>query len=154
MTLSAAPATALDQLLAFQDGVVAQLQVAPNEWQRAQRHVRANRWQRPVVGVVVAHNGPLTPVQKEWIALLAAGPGAVLCGLTAAGGFGLKGFPAEQVHVLTSYLRSARTVPWSRLHRTRLPYGADVHAALLPPRVRAPIGIAQAAAWAATPRYG
>jgi hypothetical protein len=154
-TLSVAPATALEQLLAFQDGVVAQMQVAPSEWRRAQRHVRASRWQRPTVGVVVAHNGPLTPVQKEWIALLAAGPGAVLCGLTAAASFGLRGFPVEQVHVLTDYLRSsARTVPWARLHRTRLPYAGDVHAALAPPRVRAPVAIAQSAAWAATPRYG
>jgi hypothetical protein len=46
--------------------------------------VASGRWQRPCHGIVVAHSGPMTQRQQLWVALLWAGEGAVLAGLTAA----------------------------------------------------------------------
>jgi uncharacterized protein DUF559 len=54
--------------------------------------VSSGRWQQPCRGIVVAHSGPLTEIQELRIAVLWAGPGAVLAGLTAARLDGLSGF--------------------------------------------------------------
>ena len=54
--------------------------------------VTSGRWQRPCHGILLAHSGPMTPGQRLWAALLWAGQGAALAGLTAAGLDGLEGF--------------------------------------------------------------
>src|SRR5215472_50613 len=54
--------------------------------------VNSGRWQRPCRGVVVAHSGELTDEQVLRVALMHAGPCAVLAGLTAARLDGFKGF--------------------------------------------------------------
>ena len=41
-----------------------------------QSQLAARRWQMPVDGVVVLHNGVLTPDEDELVALAAAPPGA------------------------------------------------------------------------------
>ena len=68
------------------------------------RHVRhqlsAGRWQRPVRGVVVLHNGPLEQAESDQIALLGCAPGAVLGGLTALAYDGFTGVETDGVHVV------------------------------------------------------
>jgi hypothetical protein len=54
--------------------------------------VSSGRWQRPCRGVVVAHSGELTDEQALRVALMHAGPRAVLAGLTAARLDGFTGF--------------------------------------------------------------
>src|SRR4051794_8164918 len=144
----------LGQLLEEQSGVVARWQVAPVEWSEARRRVRCGVWQLPIRGVAVAHNGSLGPEQLEWVGLLSVGPEAALCGLTAAGKFGLRGFAVDGVHVLASYRRSSVVPRFVRLHRTRASFADDVHPVLRPRRVRAEIAVAQGAIWAPSSRYG
>jgi hypothetical protein len=75
--------------------------------------IRSGRWQQPCRGVVVAHSGPLTEQQRMRTALLWAGDGAVLAGLTAAR---LEGFRwsndhdavREPLYVLVPAKRSIR----------------------------------------------
>ncbi len=62
-------------------------------------HVRSQlagrRWAAPLPHVVVQANGPLSSEQKMWIALLAAPPGPLLHGLSAAVVDGLRGFSPD-----------------------------------------------------------
>lgn len=67
----------------------------------ALRHrLATGQWQRPARGVIVTHNGPLTPDQRERVALAASPSGSALGGLTAAARLGLKGFEPRAVHVV------------------------------------------------------
>jgi hypothetical protein len=74
--------------------------LASELWTRScvDANVAAGRWARPAHDVVVLHNGPLDPEQTQWVALLAAPPGAVLGGLTA---LRRDGFRTTQTHSLT-----------------------------------------------------
>jgi hypothetical protein len=58
------------------------------------------RWQLPAKTVIVTHNGPLTPTQKQRAAVLGAGRRAALCGRSAASRFGLAGWDDGLIHVL------------------------------------------------------
>ncbi|WBB56159.1 hypothetical protein [Verrucosispora sp. WMMD573] len=52
---------------------------------KAIRHrVASGRWRQVHRAVYVTHNGPVTPEQLPWIAVLSVGPAAVLGGLSAA----------------------------------------------------------------------
>ena len=57
-----------------------------------QWRVSSGRWQRPCRGVIVAHSGSLTERQTLRVAVLSAGPGSALAGLTAAWLDGFIGF--------------------------------------------------------------
>lgn len=65
--------------------------------------VDADRWQRPHHGVLVTHNGPLTPDQEMWVCLLAAPPGSALGGPTAARLEGLRGFESAKTWIVVPY---------------------------------------------------
>jgi hypothetical protein len=77
-------------------------------------HVYSGRWQQACRSVVVAHSGPITEQQRLWIALLWAGHGAALAGLTAASLDGFKGFAdrydnvERAIHVLIPAGRSLK----------------------------------------------
>jgi hypothetical protein len=62
--------------------------------------VRSGRWRSVCRGILVTGNGRLTRDQQLWVAVLAAGPRAVLAGVTAAGEAGVRGLRAEPLHVL------------------------------------------------------
>ncbi len=82
--------------------------------------LHSGRWQRPCYGVLVTHSGPVSDAEWLWIALLAAGPQAVLGGLTAARLDGLAGFDDRGIHVLAPAPRQVRTdIPRLVLHRSR-----------------------------------
>jgi very-short-patch-repair endonuclease len=50
--------------------------------------------------VVVFHTGPLTYVQRRWVAALHAGPRSVVAGLTTLEDLGLRGWGDDDAHVL------------------------------------------------------
>jgi len=81
---STLPTAVSDSVVIEQDGALATWQA--NELfgrHRVHNEVASGRWHRPARGVVVLHNGPLSPAQRNWVALLACARGAVLGGITA-----------------------------------------------------------------------
>jgi very-short-patch-repair endonuclease len=124
-------------------------------------HVISGRWQRPCPGVVVAHSGPMTEQQRLWAAVLWAGPGAVLAGLTAARldqlqGFPGRGSPAEEpIHLLVPSPRSVRRKSPGLpvvVHYSRWLGDDDIHPLRMPPRTRIARSVVDSAAWMATDR--
>jgi hypothetical protein len=158
MTSISEPLIALDQLLSRQDGVLdsqtvlAYLSPAAIRWR-----VRSGRWQQPCRGVLVTHSGPLTDGQMLWVAILWAGSGAALAGLTAARLGGLHGFDnwTDAIHLLVPASRTAREVrPPMRLavHYSRNLTPADLHPVRQPPQTKIARSLVDAAAWARTDR--
>jgi hypothetical protein len=148
------PLPGLAVVLAEQSGVVARWQVDIPDWQQASKQVHSRRWQRAAANVIVAHNGPLTQEQREWVAVLAAGPGAALCSVTAARWHGFRGFDDSLIHVMASHGQRPAVLPGVRVHRTRMSFGADIHPVRQPPILVAPLAVAQAAGWSANARLG
>jgi very-short-patch-repair endonuclease len=123
--------------------------------------LKTGRWQLPCRGIVVAQSGPLTDVQILRIAVLWAGSGAALAGLTAATLDGLRGFEdrgqrtERPIHVLVPGVCSVRGARPSLpvvLHYSRLLGEADIHPLRQPPRTRISRSLVDAAAWMATDR--
>ena len=135
----------MSQLLRAQAGVVARWQLASDELLTARRELRVRRWQR-VGRCFIAQNGPLTDLQRQWVAVLNAGPTAVLAGRTAGSAGGLAGWSDGLIHVLIQ--RGASTPPrleGVRIHWTR--GGIDRHPVAAPPRVRMATALLQASSW-------
>jgi Protein of unknown function (DUF559) len=116
-------------------------------------HVRwkisTGQWQRPCRGVIVTFSGPLGRAHQEWAALLAAGAGAVLAGLSAARLDGLAGFDTGRIYLLAPASRQVRVQlpPGVVVHRTVALAPGAVHPLRLPPRTRLARSIVDAAAW-------
>ena len=98
--------------LAHQDGVVTHRQLIEGgaEPHDVRRWVRARLLSPVHRGVHVDHTGPLTPRQREWVAVLACGAGAAVC---------LLGAPGPLVHVAIDASRRVVAPPGVRLHRVR-----------------------------------
>lgn len=115
--------------------------------------VCTGRWQRPCRGVVVAHNGPLTAEQREWAAVLAAGPGALLAGATAARLCGLRRYEPEAIHVLLPANRRVnRKTVFGELpvvpHRSTVMGPTDALQSGRPPHTTIARSLVDAAQWA------
>jgi hypothetical protein len=146
---------------AIEDGVALRQTLAStygDDHVRAQ--LTAKRWQRPCGAIIVMHNGPLTETQRMWVCLLAAPPGSMLFGLSAAVHDGLKGFPPDRLSlVLPGSSRNPRgyslpvpdewgvAVRWSRKLSE-----LDVNYQASPLRTRMPRSIVDAASERVTPR--
>ncbi|WP_433284597.1 DUF559 domain-containing protein [Micromonospora sp. CA-244673] len=119
---------------------------------KAVRHrVVSGRWRQVHRGIYVAHNGPVGRTQLRWVAALAAGPAAVLGGLTAAQAWGLRRYESPVVHLLLPARHQARSLPpWVRLHRTAVLPAEDVLAVGQPPRTMPARSLVDAAQWAST----
>jgi hypothetical protein len=121
--------------------------------------IASGRWQQPCRGVVVAHSGPLTEKQRLWAALIWAGPGAVLGGLTAAWLDGFTGFgdrkANRQSHVIVpsgrALQRQSPDLPII-VHYSTMLGDADVHPARQPRRTRIARSLVDAASWMDTER--
>ncbi|MEU4477064.1 hypothetical protein AB0F68_03195 [Micromonospora sp. NPDC023966] len=126
----------LTWLLFRQDDVLSLAQARQHLTRKAIRHrVATGRWHQVHRAVLVAHNGPVAPAQLRWIAVLAAGPTALLGGLTAAQAGGLRGFPDRVVHLLLSAARRRSPLPSGvRAHRTSHLPDRDVLPQGQPPR--------------------
>lgn len=106
------------------------------------------QWQRPWPGVLVTHNGPLTAEQRLWVALVAAGHGAVIAGLSAASLDGLAGIATTKIWLLVSSGRKVRTAANVRVRRSAFLGPEDVHPLRTPPRTRMPRSLVDACRWA------
>jgi very-short-patch-repair endonuclease len=152
----------LADLLRGQDGVL-RVGVARKYLTRDALRWRltSGRWQLPCRGIVVAQSGPLTDMQILRIAVLWAGSGAVLAGLTAATLDGLRGFDDRDqrkerpIHVLVPGACSVRGANPGLpvvVHYSRLLGEDDIHPLRQPPRTRMARSLVDAAAWMATDR--
>jgi len=145
----------LEWLLFAQSDVLTWTQAAAELGRSRARHlVASGRWRAVCRGVLVAHNGPLTAAQQRWVAVLAAGRGALLAGLTAAVEGGLRRFRPDPLRVLvpTGHTypnlrhRLPADMPAVRVHRAQVPE-AHVQPAR-PMRTTMPRALVDAAAWA------
>ncbi|MEH3033253.1 MAG: hypothetical protein PGN07_04220 [Aeromicrobium erythreum] len=114
-----------------------------------QRRLAAGLWQRPMRGVVVTHNGPLTPLQHELVLLASVQSGAALGGLTALTHDGFSRFRSDRPQlVLPAGARDpdldpeAVEVHWSHFLDER-----DVHPRRQPRRTRVARSLVDAASW-------
>lgn len=113
--------------------------------------VAARRWRRPVRGVVVTHNGPLTPEQRREAALCRSSPGAVLGGLTALEVDGFNGFEEERVQVVLPMGARRPADPWITPHWSSMLADVDVHPTREPRRTRTARSVVDAASWQRAP---
>ncbi|MFF5175523.1 endonuclease domain-containing protein [Micromonospora sp. NPDC000089] len=103
-------ATGLDWLLFTQSGVLSWTQATEELTPGQVRHlVASGRWHRVSRGVLRAGpDGPYDREQQCWVAVLAAGPGALLAGLAAAQAGGLRaGRRDDPLDVLVPHERRA-----------------------------------------------
>jgi hypothetical protein len=120
----------LDRLLRRQDSTItrSQLRQCGVTVAKLAAQLDANRWSSLNDRVVCAHNGPLTPGQARWAAVLSAEPPVALCGLTAMQAFGVTGFPSAGVHVLVERGSRVLAVPDVSIvvHESRRFSAADI----------------------------
>ncbi|MFI7539704.1 DUF559 domain-containing protein [Actinoplanes sp. NPDC049599] len=130
------------------DSVISMAQALTQLSRKAVRHrVASGRWQQPHRSVLVTHSGPISTGEHRWIAVLAAGEGAALAGVSAAEVGGLRGYEDKNIHVLVpDGRRPVRLPPAVVVHRTTHP---DV-AIGRPPRTRMARSVVDAASWART----
>jgi hypothetical protein len=121
------------------------------------RHlVATGRWRNVCRGILLTHSGEPTPAQHLWIAVLAAGPGALLAGLSAARAAGLHGnWRRDVIDVLVPADRAAADLlrrlplgmPAVRVHRTAHLPDEDVQLGR-PMRTTTARSLVDAAQWA------
>ncbi|BCL16470.1 endonuclease domain-containing protein [Micromonospora sagamiensis] len=150
-------ATALDWLAFEQSGVLTTAQATGLLTEGLVRsRIRTGRWRSICRGVLLTGNGRLTRDQQLWVAVLAAGTGAVLGGTTAATEAGVRGLPREPLHVLVpAERRAARTVlrrlpvDMAAVHVHRSSVLPPEHLQLgRPPRTTTSRALVDAAGWA------
>jgi hypothetical protein len=104
--VTALPASRLDRLAFDQSGVLTTRQAVESVGHATvRRMVRSGRWRTICRGILATTNGRLTRDQQLWVAVLAAGRGALLAGATAALESGVRGLQAEPIYVLVSATR-------------------------------------------------
>ncbi|PZG14145.1 hypothetical protein C1I95_22345 [Micromonospora craterilacus] len=154
-------ADALDWLAFEQAGVLTTAQAHTVLTDGAVRGlVRSGRWRSISRGLLLIGNGRLTRDQQLWVAVLAAGEGAVLAGATAATEAGVRGLRPEPLHVLVPAARRAGRTSLRRLpidmaavvvHRTAVLPAEHLQVGR-PPRTTTPRALVDAAGWASSVR--
>lgn len=120
----------------------------------AVRHaIASGRWQRPVRGVVLNHNGPLSPDDRTRIALMQSAPGSALGGLTALALDGLTGFETSQTFVVLPEGADRPRSPGLAPHWSTELGWSDVHPDRDPRRTRPARSAVDAAAWSSSDRH-
>jgi hypothetical protein len=111
----------LDDLVASQAGMVArrQLRAVGIDADRVRDQVAAGRWVVRTPRVVSSVTGHLTQEQRQWMAVLHAGPRALLANLSAAETYGLTGWEREYVSVMVDDELSFEPVPGVNFFRSR-----------------------------------
>lgn len=125
--------TTADERRAAEHGVLSRARAA--ELPETRRRLRSGAW-RTYGSVVVTHNGPLDQAQQAWVAVLRAGPGAVLA---AAWGMREHGVNLEvpvRPQVVVPATRSWPRIPDVDIRRSRLLGPAHVHPVHQPPVLR------------------
>jgi hypothetical protein len=129
MRMPGEDANALGWLLFEQAGVVSPRQAVAQLGPSKIRHlVATGRWERVCRGVLRTHTGAYTVEQHWWVAVLAAGDGALLAGLAAARAGGLRSpIRSDAIDVLIPHEQRAPDLlrnlppqlPAVRVRRTR-----------------------------------
>lgn len=149
-------ASELEWLTFAQAGVLTAAQaVGVLGWGVVRGRVRRGLWRSVCRGIVLTNNGRLTRDQQLWAAVLAAGPGAVLAGATAATESGVRGLRAEPLQVLIPAARAPTRLlarlppdmPGVRVYRTGV-LPVEHRQGGGPPRTTVARSIVDAAAWA------
>lgn len=112
----------LSMLSSHQHGIVTRSQLAAAGVSRSliRAQLQAHRWTSISPVVLATTTGELTRDQRAWAAVLHAGGGAILGGLSAAAHCGLKGWEREEVCVLVPYAEDVPTpLLGARFVRTR-----------------------------------
>lgn len=143
----------LEEIAADQEGVVSRRQLFDagiTRWQ-LRANVTGRRWRTWGRHAVALHTGPLPQRARWWVAVIEAGPRAMLDGVSALHAAGLTGIDAEVVRV--SVPRGARTprVESVVIRQTRRLKRSDLAGPGLP-RVRPEIAAVRAALWARSDR--
>jgi hypothetical protein len=127
----------LCELLEAQCGVIARWQISALrlDLQAVEARLRTERWQRPQRGVYAAFTGPLARDAQLWVAVLRAGPQAVLSYQSAAELDGFAPGSSRLVHVTVPVAQRVLTFPGVTIHRSgRLDTAR--HPTRMPPRTR------------------
>ncbi len=114
----------------------------------------ARRWRALGEVVVAAHNGPLTPQQRCWAAVLSCGARGRLAGLTTLEAAGVHGWSSADVHVVLPRATTRCHLPGVavRTHETRLPIADGRRLAGYPPACTVERAAIDAASWSADDR--
>lgn len=109
-----------------QQGLLSQRQLTALGVSRAavRNHLRARRWSQRSSSVFSVTTGPLSWEQQLWRAVLHAGPGALIGGLTAGKVHGMRGWDRDTVTVLVDDDLSFDELEGVRFFRTRRPLDA------------------------------
>jgi hypothetical protein len=121
-------------------------------------HLRLGRWRRICRGILLTHNGEVNHDQQLWVAVLAAGPGALLAGAAAAAEGGVRHLRVPMLNVLIPAARGSTEriaglpmdMPAVRVHRSRI-LPPEHHQVGRPPRTVIARSVVDAAVWARTP---
>lgn len=117
------------------------------------RHrVASGVWQRPCRGVVVTHNGGLSPAEALTVALASAPPGSALAGPTALALDGFTGFADDRIHIVIPRGGRHPSQPDLIVHVSRELSDADVHPQRSPRRTRPARSIIDLASWQTSQR--
>lgn len=120
---------------------------------RVRHAIDSGRWQRPVLGVVVTHNGPLSQLEQHEVRLASCPPRSALAGATALELDGLQGFASSRTFVtLPEGARRPRS-EGLETHWSTLLDGVDVHPARRPRRTVVARSLVDFASWAGSDRY-
>ena len=158
MTLISDRPQTLGELIAWQDGVLDSGSALAHMTADALRwRLKSGRWQRPCRGVIVAQSGPLSSAQMLRVAVLWAGTGSALGGLTAAKLYGFRCFSDrdDHIHLVRPAGRARRKTrpPLPVIvHYSRNLTARDIHPMRQPPQTRIARSLVDAAAWMATDR--
>jgi hypothetical protein len=108
-----------------QAGVLARRQLGPLGFDSdyVDNQLAAERWQLVSEIVIATTTGALTREQLTWAAILHAGPGSAVGGLTALGLRGLRNWDREEICVLLAKSHNLEPVPGVRFVETRRPIG-------------------------------
>ncbi|CAN5118217.1 hypothetical protein BH09ACT10_BH09ACT10_22100 [soil metagenome] len=134
--------------IAAQEGVLTYAQ-AIVMYSRAyiRNQLSSARWQRPVRGVIVLHNGPPTAGQLEWVALLSCPVGSVLGGLSALARDGFSGFEPESPTIVIPHGGDFPRRDGLIVHCSTMMDSRDVHPLRIPPRTRPQRSLIDEASW-------
>ncbi len=114
----------LTELITSQHGMVARRQLRRYgiDADRVRNQIAAGRWVEHTPRVIGTLTGELTQQQREWLAVLHAGPASMLGGLSAARVHGLTGWDRDVVTVYVDDELSFEPVPGIRFFRSRRPF--------------------------------